>query len=257
MKVSTLLLAGMATLASAAPLRILVVSPAGAVSGPTGPIGSYTKLDQTLSAIRIGHAAAHLNQDTPIQPRPHLGCGQHLRSKAIAMSNSLREALGLPPIHPEFHVGPAMPHRGDFKILPFIPGQTSARVAVPDDFVRMSMHMRMTRPEDQQPPPFVVRLHGAMNHLGPWEGRAVAFVLGCGLGVLIRMLFVFTLLLFRARAQRSSSANAIRLNEDNDAEAYVILPPRYSTDEKVVLVSTETPAPGYSPEGEKVATEKA
>jgi len=34
--------------------------------------------------------------------------------------------------------------------------------------------------------------------LGKWEGRAVAFVLGCGLGVLLRMVWVFSVLLIRA-----------------------------------------------------------
>jgi hypothetical protein len=34
--------------------------------------------------------------------------------------------------------------------------------------------------------------------LGPWEGRAVAFVLGCGLGVLLRMIWIMGVIAYRA-----------------------------------------------------------
>jgi len=46
--------------------------------------------------------------------------------------------------------------------------------------------------------PFIQRANRALMALGPWEGRIVAFVLGCGVGVLVRMFFVLTLLLVRA-----------------------------------------------------------
>ena len=65
--------------------------------------------------------------------------------------------------------------------------------------------------------PFLHRARRALMSLGPWEGRIVAFVLGtflllalywlaltsilmvgCGIGVLVRMFFVLTLLLVRA-----------------------------------------------------------
>jgi len=45
--------------------------------------------------------------------------------------------------------------------------------------------------------PFLQRAHRALMALGPWEGRIVAFVLGCGIGVLVRMFFVMTVLLVR------------------------------------------------------------
>ncbi|KAG6808082.1 hypothetical protein H0H92_005441 [Tricholoma furcatifolium] len=45
--------------------------------------------------------------------------------------------------------------------------------------------------------PFVRRLHVALLALGPWEGRAVAFVLGCGLGVLLRMFWVLAVVSYR------------------------------------------------------------
>ncbi|KAH9969324.1 hypothetical protein BGW80DRAFT_1335597 [Lactifluus volemus] len=46
--------------------------------------------------------------------------------------------------------------------------------------------------------PFLQRVHHALMSLGPWEGRIVAFVLGCGIGVLLRMSWVLTVLVMRA-----------------------------------------------------------
>ncbi|KZP06764.1 hypothetical protein FIBSPDRAFT_966166 [Athelia psychrophila] len=44
---------------------------------------------------------------------------------------------------------------------------------------------------------FLHRIHRALASLGPWEGRAVAFVISCGLGVLLHMLFVLVVVAFR------------------------------------------------------------
>ncbi|KAF8068603.1 hypothetical protein FPV67DRAFT_1668681 [Lyophyllum atratum] len=41
------------------------------------------------------------------------------------------------------------------------------------------------------------RVHVALMVLGPWEGRAVAFVLGCGIGVLLRMFWVLAIVSYR------------------------------------------------------------
>lgn len=45
---------------------------------------------------------------------------------------------------------------------------------------------------------FMERLQDSLDLLGTWEGRAVAFVLGCGLGVLIRMACMFVILFVRS-----------------------------------------------------------
>jgi len=46
--------------------------------------------------------------------------------------------------------------------------------------------------------PFLYRLNFALLSLGKWEGRSVAFVLGCGLGVILRMFWVLSVVTFRA-----------------------------------------------------------
>ena len=55
-----------------------------------------------------------------------------------------------------------------------------------------------------RPSTFTQRVQRALYALSPWEGRAVAFVMGCGLGVMLRMLFVFVVLGARFLSKRNS-----------------------------------------------------
>ncbi|KAF7334837.1 F-box domain-containing protein [Mycena sanguinolenta] len=105
-------------------------------------------------------------------------------------------------------------------------------------------------------PSFLTRVHFALMSLGPWEGRAVAFVLGCGIGVLLRMFWVLTVLTYRAVRGPSSSPSTypgeeyaeqyvILEGEDGeDAEEIFVAPPMYTYPvEKVALpVEVEVPA---------------
>jgi hypothetical protein len=136
------------------------------------------------------------------------------------MSNQLRVALGLPPIHPGEHASPV----GRIPILPLEHTMTMTRLPVPQMDGVSHFGQRSS---------FAHRLHAAMNSLGPWEGRAVAFVLGCGLGVLLRMFFVLTVLIFRARTRRTAAA--IRLNVDEGT--LIASPPEYVADEKHPLTA--------------------
>lgn len=79
--------------------------------------------------------------------------------------------------------------------------------------------------------------------LGPWEGRAVAFVLGCGIGSLLRMIWVLLILTFRSsRSSREVEAEAaFEVLFEEEAESATVAPPPQYTDEKVV-VETETSA---------------
>ncbi|KAI9437624.1 hypothetical protein H4582DRAFT_1956463 [Lactarius indigo] len=77
--------------------------------------------------------------------------------------------------------------------------------------------------------PFLHRVHRALMALGPWEGRIVAFVLGCGIGVLVRMFWVLTVLL--VRALRSS--------------------PVPDPEETTIFMFAEEVAPPYEPVDEK------
>jgi len=85
---------------------------------------------------------------------------------------------------------------------------------------------------------FLRRVHIALMTLGTWEGRAVAFVLGCGLGVLFRMLWVLGVVsyrLIRGPNQENRYSEIILVEEYEDEEegaATVVPPPPVYTDEK-------------------------
>ncbi|KAF8321501.1 hypothetical protein F5887DRAFT_927812 [Amanita rubescens] len=77
--------------------------------------------------------------------------------------------------------------------------------------------------------PFFKRLALALMTLGPWEGRAVAFVLGCGLGVLLRMMWVLSVITFRAiRGRKAEETEYTIIHEYiEDDEAPTSAPPSY------------------------------
>jgi hypothetical protein len=68
---------------------------------------------------------------------------------------------------------------------------------------------------------FIERLNHSISMLSPWEARAVAFVLGCGLGSLIRMLVVMVILTFRgmkSRREREEGRIALVVEVSEDEE---------------------------------------
>lgn len=202
-------------------------------------------------------------------------CGSSIREKAIQMSNAFRHVLGLPPIELEEQHG--HPHYKGIETsneqdrihsedririmpIPFIGVGEASNAVHPDALGGQSKetledsrvgHFHHHRPhhfkqEDyrrihelrQRHGSFLRRMHRAIMALGPWEGRAVAFVLGCGIGVLLRMFWVMAVLAYRT----FSGARDEDLLEDSyivfeqDAESIFVPPPQY-TDEKVALAA--------------------
>jgi hypothetical protein len=84
---------------------------------------------------------------------------------------------------------------------------------------------------------FMIRLHRSLNALGPWEGKVVAFVLGCGIGVLLRMVWVLAVISYRSirggrEPENTQTEYAIVLDQ-SDAEVIFVAPPSYvDSDEK-------------------------
>ena len=82
-------------------------------------------------------------------------------------------------------------------------------------------------------------------NLGRWEGRAVAFVIGCGIGVLLRMFWVLAVVSFRTvRGPRAGYVPvSTSIMEESDDEMVVSakspkadLPKYlYLVDEKIVV----------------------
>jgi len=91
----------------------------------------------------------------------------------------------------------------------------------------------------------MTRLHSSIMNLGTWEGRAVAFVLGCGIGVLLRMFWVLAIVTYRAvkgqREEEHEYSPVVIIEEFKDSAAP--LPAyTYPADEKVEIVTTKAPA---------------
>jgi len=237
----SVLVAG-ATLAQvgASPLRVVVV----------------TSNQDNVPKLRFGHAAAHHNNEVAKLVRPQASAdsgmkgpcrGARLRQKAVELSNAFRQALGFGPSkQPEVEHGDGMVH-----ILPFVGTPSTFIDRVPAAppirhtgggkiiFVpHAHPHHRPDHPRRIDRLPFMKRLHFALMSLGPWEGRAVAFVLGCGIGVLLRMLWVLSVIsyrMIRGTKEDENKYTEIIVVEDfgDDAEELFVAPPNYTyPDEK-------------------------
>lgn len=215
----------------------------------------------TVVRVHFGHAMANQVENGGQKMRKGPCRASRLNQKAVEISNLFREAFGLPLIKPHAH-GP------DFTILPFI---GTPPTFVPVSGKGMEGDLIVNSPEHHHHHPgkhphgphhnghhgkklhrckgsFVNRIHRSLMNLGRWEGRVVAFVLGCGIGVLLRMFFVLGLVMYRAvRGQREeqheySQITIIEEVVDTPKSA----PPSYTypVDEKVPIVveTAEVPA---------------
>jgi len=225
------------TQVGATPLRVVVVT-------------SHQELPATPN-FRFGHALADspvaklslpVNQRTRLT-KPQAGrrpCGQRIKEKAIEISNSFRLALGLPLIesgHPQpgDHI-----HGGMVHIMPFVgtppmiikPAEGKHTVVKNHGHHVGNGHSYRFRAHKfrEWGNSFSMRIHNALMALGPWEGRAVAFVLGCGIGVLVRMFWVLTVVIYRSiRGERDDEYTQVAVIEEYfDAEDIVVPPPTYT-----------------------------
>jgi hypothetical protein len=100
--------------------------------------------------------------DRKFRHRPD--CKGMMKTKTVELSNKLRAALGLPMIAPTPHALHSAHHTHQL-------GPNRVWHHGPP-------HERHHHKVHRQDMPFVERLTHALNNLGKWEGRAVAFVLG-------------------------------------------------------------------------------
>ncbi|CAE6431280.1 unnamed protein product [Rhizoctonia solani] len=196
-----------AGLASAAPIRVIVIS----TNQRVAPINAAPAWAQS---IRWGHAASPAFNSLPPLSQPHAindkswvhierpvrnsmmrkgGCRGSMRAKTLEMGNKLRVILGLPPIEPQL--------QGMKKI------QTTETTSQRTRHRHYHAHHHTNRES------LMYRLSHALASLTPWEGRAVSFVLGCGLGAILRMIFVFGVLLVRSMRCQRQEQHAV-LEED-------------------------------------------
>jgi hypothetical protein len=230
------------------------------------------------SVTRPGH---HVPDGTDFIKMKKKGpCRAHrLSQKAVELSNLLRQAFGLPLIKAGGHPGL---DDGKIRILPFIgTPNTVPHGKDTDGFVKVTFtgtpnHGKdsVETPHDRHPHhhghhangrhrhhkghhhhlgkgSFINRIHYSIMNLGRWEGRAVAFVLGCGIGVLFRMLFVLGVVMYRAvkgRGEEQHEYSQITIIEEI-VDSPKSSPPSYA-DEKYPIV-VETPKSPNTPEESK------
>jgi len=228
--------------------------------------------------IRFGHALANANVNgnddnvvarvrpvalvNPHPPEKVTGlsrhfCGASLREKALRFSNAIRHALGLPLIEPD-RVRPGEIH---IITLPYHLRPPNAAIHSVGELDEVNKHP--SQPNDEHHPhrghhghhghhgrhghhhrhhkSFLHRIHKAIMSLGPWEGRAVAFVLGCGLGVLLRMFWVLSVLAYRTvRGERGEETlDREYIVYEQVPETLFVAPPEYVDEKAKVEVREE------------------
>ncbi|KAK7031109.1 hypothetical protein VNI00_013714 [Paramarasmius palmivorus] len=230
-----------------------IVAAAGLVTA--APLANPNTEEFSLPHIRFGHGiGARSPQDAKItytftrittttNARP--GCRDRINAKAIQLSNTFRQALGWPTIADDTQPVPknirVETGGREFKVLPFI-GTPNNLLEVepthPRPIHRHHGHFHRIPREES----FIQRLHVALMSLGPWESKAVAFVLGCGIGVLLRMFWVLAVVSYRGVCgSGNDESEAEYLNEYTalDAEEIFVAPPEYRLDEKVPIEEEE------------------
>ncbi|KAJ6456510.1 hypothetical protein C8R45DRAFT_580159 [Mycena sanguinolenta] len=271
MKLSVSLLA-LACVASANPLRVIIVSNNNGdhpIPAPR-PVSLDGKLEPAVAQVI-----------KPMMPPTSLAAGHapcggarggfRFREKATAFADEVRIAFGFKPSshwhgyqHPSYYEDLKMAKLTQFKtaVMPHRPEDVNlhgpsypyllvpeAHVPVPDQHPNGHHHRHQMIQGHHghwrhAQPSFLMRVHFALMSLGAWEGRAVAFVLGCGIGVLLRMFWVLTVLTFRAVRGPSSAAEqyVILEGEDDDAEEIFVAPPMYTYPVEKVALPVEVPA---------------
>jgi len=236
----------------ASPLRVVVVTSHQEISN-NAQVGSDAASVATFvrpeMIMPFSHHMAEASAGRGRKP-----C-KSMKAKAIALSNKFRVTFGFAPIEieepkvnvftPGFRTGPVLhPGLTVDKVLEAEHGGADHPIQAKGRF--RHVHHRLHGS-------FLHRVHHALMALGPWEGRAVAFVLGCGLGVLLRMVWVMTLISYRlirgGNAARDTEGDITQGDMyyegvvlfETDAEESLPAPPQY-VDEKVVLAAADKAA---------------
>jgi hypothetical protein len=208
--------------ANASPIRVVVVS-------------SHKDVTSNLRFGLAGANNGNINNDISMampaenrRPCP----GQLMRDKAISISNTFRKALGLPLIetsHNLVHTDGDI-HGGIVHITPSPFIGTPSNLDSPEmgevhHIVPIHAHHAHHMKHHRHETSFLGRVHHALMALGPWEGRAVAFVLGCGIGVLLRMMWVMTIVAYRMIKGDSDESPEYTLVCEHYTEAANAVPP--------------------------------
>jgi hypothetical protein len=235
MKLLTYAVVGIGLLgANANPLRVLLIDPPHNIPNTVSNVATINAPPRPWEVIQPPTA----NRQT---------CRARFREKAIAISNAFRQALGLAPIPVDpATVGKGVGRGDNIRILPFIGnpnGPTFIKVGEgKDEAGGMTPNPHHHRFKCGGIKGFMTRLHRSLNALGPWEAKVVAFVLGCGIGVLLRMFWVLAIISYRA-------IKGSREPENTHTEYSLVLDQSDMEPAEVIFVAP----PAYADQGEKAA----
>ncbi|EJU04334.1 hypothetical protein DACRYDRAFT_20901 [Dacryopinax primogenitus] len=193
----------------------------------------------------LQHRPIHLNHNWGKKP----GCHKSWEQSFNGVAASIREAFGFAPIHPHgaplplqmvssdrvlLHPYTTSPAENDDRLM----RRPDARWPMPFHHQGQGRHHRFHhhRGGDWHKKPFSRRLMHALYILGPVEGRIVAFILGLGVGTLIRVIFVMGLLAYRSFTGRS---NRIMLSDDTEACEPIVV-------ERIYEIKEKDHAPAYT-----------
>jgi len=242
--------AGIAQVA-AQPIRLVIVSSAIQESQLEG-VGNVHGFEHppavaTIMKPRPGPNPMYktmVGNDGPKMRRPCGGRGRlnRFRQKGIEISNAFRQALGWPLIEsPDKFAGIKMIYRGPDGTHPGPPPHGPPHHAPPQHHGHHHHHKHHHKHNGKHGEGFISRLNYSLLNLGAWEGIAVAFVLGCGIGVLLRMFFVLAIITYRAvkgqREEEHEYAQVVTIEQYEDAEHL----PAYPADEKIKITTVEVP----------------
>jgi hypothetical protein len=141
-----------------------------------------------MGAPRFGGPVSHVDVATLVKPagsgrKMRRPCHARLREKSLEISNMFRKVLGLPLI--KTIDTPAKVPEGKYRILPLMGVPPAIIEAKEGTAVREGKegkprhrHHHHHHKHHGHKGSFMKRLHFSIMALGPWEGRAVAFVLG-------------------------------------------------------------------------------
>jgi len=245
------------TQVGASPLRVVVVSSQKESPAVQNLRFGHALADSPVAKLTFPHAHTNLANARPAGRRP---CGKRIKDKAIEISNAFRHALGLPAVETAHPKPGDQVHGGMVHILPFIgtpptfvPVKDNAKGEHPSLVVKVNEGHPIKHPHHhfhhhahkihEWGSTFWMRIHNALMALGPWEGRAVAFVLGCGIGVLLRMFWVLSVVTYRSICgDRDDGYTQVAVIEEYvNAEDIVVPPPTYTiVDEKDQVKAKDT-----------------
>jgi len=218
-------------LASASPLRVIVVS--NGVHTPDNGLVAHLQPPPHIQPPQRIHV------EGAVLSKQRVPCGgARFRQKVGSMTESLKIAFGfsvsnnnMKPVPPPTF--PTLPTFVDTPINAAVVGHKTmepgmVHIMAPERPHRHGHGHRFHHHGKQ--PSFLMRVHFALMSLGPWEGRAVAFVLGCGIGVLLRMFWVMVVISYRMIKGPSSTSEQEHEYTviDMDAEEIYVAPPTYT-----------------------------